>query len=110
MDQNQKLVRVKKMFFLAFLTTIWDPQNFTFSSENKQKQPNKWGSGKRKEKTLPGTLPTTAMLIVFSKKTLKIKQNKTKKEHTLIGVKSEGALIAYNVYRATFKKSVGNEM
>ena len=32
-----------------FLTKIWDPESFIFASENDQKRPNEWGSGKRKE-------------------------------------------------------------
>ena len=38
-DQNGKLVIVKKMCFLALLTKIWDLENFTFASENDQKRP-----------------------------------------------------------------------
>ena len=35
MDQNGKLISVKKKkYFLAFLTKILDPQNFTFALEN----------------------------------------------------------------------------
>ena len=36
MDKNRKLDSVTKNVFLAFLTNIWDPQNFTFASENGQ--------------------------------------------------------------------------
>ena len=39
-DQNGKLVSLKKACFLAFLTKIWDPGNFTFASENGPKRPN----------------------------------------------------------------------
>merc|ERR1712127_303199 len=39
-DQNGKLVSLKKLCFLAFLTKIWDPENFTFASENGPKRPN----------------------------------------------------------------------
>ena len=63
------------------------------------------------KKTLPGTWPTTVMLIVFSKYSFKnrnkIRNEKKKKKS--IGVKFMGALIADNVYRATFKKSLENE-
>ena len=36
-DQNGKLVSLKSTFFLAFLNKIWDPENFTFASENGKK-------------------------------------------------------------------------
>ena len=54
-DQNGKLVSVKKN------------ENFTFVSENGPKWLNDWGFGQSKKKTLPETLPTTAMSINFSK-------------------------------------------
>ena len=83
MDKNGKFIRVKKNVCLAFLTKIWDPENFIFTSENSQKRPNEGGSGKMFLKKLPGTLPTTAMLIVFYKKSLE-DQNKIKTEKTHI--------------------------
>ena len=53
----------------------------------------------------------TAILTVFfiTKKFRKIKRNQKKKKRTSIGVKSELQLIATNVYRAMFKKSLKNE-
>ena len=49
MDQNEKLVSVKKNISFAFLTNIFDPQDFTFASDNGRKQSNKWVSGKSKK-------------------------------------------------------------
>ena len=43
---------------------IWDPKNFTFASEISQNGQTSEAWGK---KMLPGALPTTALLIVFSK-------------------------------------------
>ena len=62
-DQNEKLVSLKKTCSLAFLTKIWDTKNFTFASENGQTSEAR---GKKQNK-LSRTVPTTAMLIVFSK-------------------------------------------
>ena len=70
--ENLLMWRRRKNVFWAFLINIWDPENFTFSSENGPKLPNEWGSGKSKKKpTLPGTLPTPAIMTVFPKITFK---------------------------------------
>merc|ERR1712127_1157417 len=39
-DQNGKLVSLKKTCFFAFLTKFWDPGNFKFASKNSPKRPN----------------------------------------------------------------------
>ena len=53
--------------YLAFLTKIWDPENFTFASENCQKRPNDWDLGKTKKKHVAWNVANNRYVIFFSK-------------------------------------------
>ena len=85
-------------FYLRF--SLW----FTFASEMVENSQTS-ESLEKVQKTFPGTLSTTAMLTVFFKKSFK-NQNKGRIKK---GEKTVVPLIATNVYRARFKKSLENE-
>ena len=57
--------------------------------ENNQKWPNECGTGKSKKK-LPEMFPTTDILMIFSKKALKMKINKNQKKTHIDRGKSGG--------------------
>ena len=66
MDQKGN-VSVKKKCFLAFLTNIWDPENSLLPRKKVKNGQTSEAREKVKKHTLPGTLPTTSMLINISK-------------------------------------------
>ena len=93
MDQNRKLVLVKKACFLAFLTKIQDPESFNFTSENGQTS-EAW---EKVKKTIAWDVANNRYVDrFFSRKTFKMK--KEEKKCTSIWVNKLVPLIADNVY------------
>ena len=87
------------------MTKIFDHQNFTFSTENDQKQLSERGSGEKNAKNSLGRCQQPLCgPFYFLKKSFK-DQQRNKNCKTIWGP-NEGALIATDVYRATLKKSL----
>ena len=98
-DIIKKKYRFWRQFFLAFLTKLMDPPNFTFAYKNGRKRRKEWVSGKNKNAKRSLECCQRPICDKFFKKAFK----------KIIGVQAERALFVTNVYWATFKKSLENE-